>query len=67
MAVEAKMSNNISRHDLKGLLLFGKAYPFSLNVVSLEIRKRVMTIDEAQITIWPIKEFLEELWAGKLW
>jgi predicted AAA+ superfamily ATPase len=64
-ALECKMSNLIERRDLKGLILFGEEYGAKLNVVSLEPRKRFMRIDSQEITIWPIEDFLNDLWSGK--
>ena len=66
IAIECKISTPIDRRDLKGLLLFGKEYNAKLHVVSLEPRKRLMTIDGQEVTVWPIEEFLNCLWAGEI-
>lgn len=66
IAIEAKISTPIQKSDLKNLIIFGNEYPSQLHVVSLEPRKRKMTVDEKEITIWPIQEFLESLWSGDI-
>ena len=66
IAIECKISTPIDRQDLKGLLLFGKEYNAKLHVVSLEPRKRLMTIDGQEVTVWPIEEFLNCLWVDNI-
>lgn len=66
-AIEVKISTPIQKNHLNGLLSFGKEHSFSLNVISQEPRKRVMTIDDQQVTIWPVQEFLQNLWNGNFW
>lgn len=67
MAFEVKISAPIQKSHLSGLLAFGEEQPHSLHFISLEPSKRIMTIDEKDITIWPVQEFLDALWAGDLW
>lgn len=64
IAIECKISRVIEKRDLKGLLSFGEETKAQLNVVSLEPKKRLMTIDNQQVHIWPIQDFLETVWAG---
>lgn len=66
IAIECKISSPIERRDCKGLLLFGEHYKAKLHIVSLEPRKRLMNIDGQEVTIWPIEEFLNNLWAGSI-
>lgn len=66
-AFEVKISTPIEKRNLKGLLLFGENYGAKLNVISLEPRKRIMKIDNQEVTIWPVQEFLDELWAANIW
>ncbi len=66
IAIECKISTPIEKRDLKGLLAFGEQHQAKLHVVSLEPRKRVMRVDGQEITIWPIEDFLNDLWAGKI-
>jgi predicted AAA+ superfamily ATPase len=66
-AVEVKLSDSIQKQHLKGLLKLGKEHSFSLNIVCLENKKRIITMNEQHITIWPIKDFLEALWNNTLW
>jgi predicted AAA+ superfamily ATPase len=67
MAFEVKISTPIKKSQLSGLLAFGEEQPHSLHVISLEPRKRIMTVNEKEITIWPVQEFLISLWNGELW
>jgi predicted AAA+ superfamily ATPase len=66
-AFEVKISNNINPHHIKGLLQFSEEHNFKLNLICLESTKRIIKINETEITIWPIEEFLKELWAHKVW
>lgn len=66
-AIEVKMNDSIDKRHIKGLLTFNKYHDFSLNVVCLEKRTRKMKSDGVTITIWPIEEFLRNLWAGDFW
>jgi predicted AAA+ superfamily ATPase len=66
IGIECKISTPIEKRDLKSLILFGELYNSKLHVVSLESRKRLMKIEGQEITIWPIEDFLNELWAGRI-
>jgi predicted AAA+ superfamily ATPase len=66
IAIETTISTPIERRDLKGLLLFDKEYKAKLHVVTLEPRKRLMQVDGQEVTIWPVEEFLNSLWAGNI-
>lgn len=66
-AIEVKISTPVAKRDLKGLLLFGQSVPVKLHLVSLEPRKRLMIVEGEEVIVWPVREFLDELWAGNLW
>jgi len=67
LALECKMTSLVQKRDLKGLIAFHNEIPRSqLYVVSLEPRARLITVDHKKIHIVPIKEFLENLWKGKI-
>ena len=66
-AFEVKMSGDINFSHLKGLLQFKKDYDFSLNIICLESKKRIVTIDKIEIKIWPVQDFLDELWSNEIW
>ncbi|MBX3486951.1 MAG: DUF4143 domain-containing protein [Candidatus Paracaedibacteraceae bacterium] len=67
IAIEAKISSPIERRDIKGIVAFSKEHqPQRSIVVSLEPRKRVMNIDDVKIEVFPIEEFLADLWEGKI-
>ncbi len=67
MAFEVKITTPIQKNHLSGLLSFGKDHSYKLNVISLEPRRRIINIDNHEITIWPVQEFLTEMWNGNLW
>lgn len=66
IAIECEISTPIERRDLKGLVIFGDLYKAKLHMVSLEPRKRLMALEGQEITIWPVEEFLTNLWAGRI-
>jgi uncharacterized protein len=65
-AFEVKISTPIKTNYLKGLLEFSKDYNHKLHLISLEPRKRLVRINNKEIIIWPIKEFLDELWDNNI-
>ncbi len=67
IAVEIKLSSSIHSGDLKGLRALSKEQDHDLHLVCREPRKRLMDLGEKKVTIWPIKDFLESLWAGDIW
>ncbi|MBN9565286.1 MAG: ATP-binding protein [Alphaproteobacteria bacterium] len=66
-AIEVKIVPAIEKRDLKGLLLFGEQHAVKLNVVCLESKKRVMSFNGQEVTIWPVQNFLDTLWGGDFW
>lgn len=67
IAIESKMSTLIQKRDLKGLLHFHDHHPKAiLYIVCLESRPRLMTVDNKQIHVIPIRNFLEDLWGKKI-
>lgn len=67
VAIEVKISENIQRKELKGLIEFSLEKNWSkLFVVSLEHRKRKVRIDTKEVIIYPYQEFLNDLWSGKI-
>lgn len=66
-AIEVKISSLVQTKELKGLIEFSKENnPKYSIVVSLESRRRLVTTSGVQILIYPVKDFLEELWNGKI-
>jgi predicted AAA+ superfamily ATPase len=63
IAIEVKASENISSQHLKGLHLFSKHQKIKKQIVVCQEKKRRKIKD---IEIWPVAEFLEQLWAGYL-
>ena len=63
-AVEVKAKERVIDRDLRGLRALAEELP-SLRkiVVSNELWQRTM---DDQIEIYPVEEFLRELWSGKL-
>lgn len=67
VAIESKISPLIQKRDLQGLITFHNDNPNAkLYVVCLEPKQRLMTVDNKQIHIVPIKDFLENLWDKKV-
>jgi len=67
VAIEVKISNKVAKEDLRGLIEFKRRYPCAQAiVVSLDPRKRKLTVGDIEILIYPYKEFLAGLWAGKI-
>lgn len=67
LAIECKISNHIQKRDLSGLFAFKKDFPKAeLFLVCLESAMRIMTIDEIKVKIYPVKQFLDDLWSGKI-
>lgn len=65
LAIECKISTHLQKKDLSGLLAFHSDFPdANLIIVCQESQKRVMTIDQVKITIYPIDDFLRALWTN---
>lgn len=63
VGIEIKSTNEVKDNQLKGLRSFGQDYPEArLIVVSNDMYKR----RKDNIEIFPVKEFLSDLWAGKI-
>jgi predicted AAA+ superfamily ATPase len=66
-AFEVKLSDSINSKHLKGLLEFKEDHDYKLNIICLEQKKRITIINNKEVTIWPVQEFLETLWSHKIW
>lgn len=68
IAIEVKIKPNIQASDLGGLIEFKKTYPKTqaLVVCTGDTKRLLTTKDGVEIMIYPWKEFLENLWQGKL-
>ena len=63
VAIEIKSSEEVQSRHLRGLKAFKEEHPEArLIVVSLDINPRLFN----GVEIWPAKQFLEQLWAGKI-
>lgn len=66
-AIEVKISACVQKKELKGIIEFTKEYnPVHSIVVSLEENKRILKYEDRTITIYPVEEFLADLWNGLL-
>ena len=65
VAVEVKAKENIINHDLKGLREFKKEHPNVKSLIVVALVPRARQTDDG-IKILPYRQFLEELWAGKV-
>jgi predicted AAA+ superfamily ATPase len=64
VGIEIKSSTEVKPHQLKGLMSFGGDYPHArLIIVSFDINRR----RKDNIEILPYKDFLKDLWAGKIY
>jgi predicted AAA+ superfamily ATPase len=68
-AIEVKISNNVSKKDIKGLLTFTEEYkPEKSIVVSLDPAKRTFyTESNHPISILPYQDFLDMLWNNEIY
>jgi len=67
IAIECKLTSLVQQRDLQGLASFHNSSPQAkLFVVSLEPRPRLMSVQDKEVHILPIKFFLESLWAGEI-
>lgn len=63
MAIEVKSSDNVTSSDTKGLKAFSEEHPNAkLILLSMEERPRMMN----GIEVWPVEQFLQRLWDGKM-
>lgn len=64
-AIEVKISAEVQTKEIKGLIEFAKDHnPAHTIVVCLEPNKRIVKINDSSIVIYPVKEFLADLWNG---
>ncbi|CAO5683010.1 MAG: hypothetical protein HEEMFOPI_01861 [Holosporales bacterium] len=63
-AFEVKIADSIQDRHLKNLVIFGTEFKHTLNVIAFEPYKRIIQKNGSIITIWPVEEFLKELWNG---
>lgn len=68
IAIEIKISSNVSATDLHGLISFTETYkPRKSIVVCMAPRKRLLSVNpNVNVEIYPWQEFLETLWSGNL-
>ncbi len=67
IALEVKLSSQIDRRDVKGLMAFCEEHnPKAAYVVSIEPRVRKIQLGDQVVSILPIERFLEKLWQGDI-
>lgn len=68
LAIEIKITEQVHKEDIKGLIAFCEEFPKSMAIViSQDIRMRKIIINDHQtILVLPWKTFLTKLWAGEL-
>lgn len=67
VAIEVKISSMVQTKEIRGIVEFTNEYnPTHSIVVCMEESKRIIESRNQQITIYPVQEFLSDLWAGKL-
>jgi len=67
VALEVKVSANISSSDLKGLQAFLEEHPEAKAIVIANVeRPRLIKGTHGDVTILPIEHFLQKLWEGEV-
>jgi predicted AAA+ superfamily ATPase len=65
VAIEVKISNQVHKEDLKGIIAFCEEHPQTKAVViSQDEKPRVLQLEKFNITILPWNIFLTQLWDG---
>ena len=66
--IEVKISSNLHKTELKNLKIFMKEYGVKIGyIVCMEqSARRIILDDGSEIITYPVQEFLEDLWAGKI-
>ena len=66
--IEVKISNNIHKTELKNLKIFMSEHDVQKGyiVCMASNAQRIILEDGKEIIIYPVQEFLEDLWAGKI-
>jgi predicted AAA+ superfamily ATPase len=63
LAIEVKSSDHVVSSDTKGLKAFSEEHPDAkLILLSMEERPRMLN----GIEVWPVTQFLQRLWNGKV-
>jgi len=64
---EIKISSNLHKTELKGMLAFMREHSVRKGyIVCMESRTRKVQLGDCEIIIYPLVEFLEDLWEKKL-
>jgi uncharacterized protein len=66
-AFEVKLSNNIKKEHIKGLLELRKDHKKTLYIICFELKKRIIKLDNCEIVVLPVEDFLKLLWDGLVW
>jgi predicted AAA+ superfamily ATPase len=68
IAIEVKVSTQVHKQDLKGLVAFCEEHPaVNAYVVSQDVAPRQLAISESMsLAVLPWRIFLEKLWAGEI-
>ena len=67
IAIEVKISTTVHKSEISGLLAFQETYqPKKALVISQDVRPRQLSVKDKDILILPWKEFLTQLWKGKI-
>jgi predicted AAA+ superfamily ATPase len=68
VAIEVKMTEQVHKEDLRGLIAFLEEHPKAQGiVVSQDSQARLLAVnDKLTISILPWRQFLQALWAGKI-
>ena len=65
--IEVKISENIHKTELKGLKIFMQEYNVkTAYMVCIAPSKQKILVEEGEIIVFPVREFLETLWDGDI-
>jgi len=65
--IEVKISETIHKTEFKNMKIFMKEYGVKTGyIICMCDRARRHVFEEGEIIIYPVREFLEDLWAGKI-
>lgn len=67
IAIEVKLSQQVHKQDLNGLMAFQQEHPSAqCLVVSQDLRPRKLDHDHGSLMIWLWSVFLQKLWNGEV-
>ncbi len=67
IAIECKIASTVEKRDFKGLIDFANEHhPERSILVCMVPSKRIMRINDVDVELYPLEQFLKELWDGQI-